>query len=135
MEGALPASSSAAETAAQAYYRLQQQAAGPLTSLGQAQALLAELLGCAQALLLENQRLAQQALAESENCRQAAEAVCDAAGAALRQEGGEAAPADRQRTAPALQAAEDSFQLFITVSVNVVYKMSADWRQMYQLRN
>ena len=218
-----PGPSATTEAAAQAYRRLHQQAAAPLTSLAQAQALLAELLAHQQALLLENQHLraTQQELASSENRLKAAEAVagmgsyeldiasgalhfseglyrlfgeepgsftpsrawlgarsrpedgavvaqvldqairdkqpyrythhirradgawrtlesqgrvvCDAAGTAIRVEGVVADQTDRQQVEHALQTAEDPFQLFITASVDVVYKMSADWQQMYQL--
>ena len=40
---------------------------------------------------------------------------------------------ERARTETALQASEERFRLFVTASSDVVYTMSADWRQMNQL--
>ncbi|MCC3156025.1 PAS domain-containing protein [Hymenobacter sp. 15J16-1T3B] len=59
--------------------------------------------------------------------------VVDAAGQPLRLEGVVQDQTERQGTAQALLASQEQFRLFVTASLNVVYQMSADWRQMYRL--
>jgi PAS domain S-box-containing protein len=59
--------------------------------------------------------------------------VCDAAGQVLRLEGIVQDNTEQQRAAQALRASEAQFQLFVTASSDVVYKMSADWQQLYHL--
>ena len=59
--------------------------------------------------------------------------VRDAAGQAARLEGVVEDITERQEAAQALRASEEQFRLFAAASLNPVYKMSADWRQMYQL--
>jgi PAS domain S-box-containing protein len=59
--------------------------------------------------------------------------VSSAAGQALRLEGVVEDKTEEQHTQQALQASEEQFRLFVLASADVVYKMSADWRQMYQL--
>ncbi|UOR06534.1 PAS domain-containing protein [Hymenobacter aerilatus] len=59
--------------------------------------------------------------------------VCNAAGAAVRLEGVVEDHTGQQQATQALQASEEQFRLFVTVSSDMVYKMSPDWHQMYFL--
>jgi PAS domain S-box-containing protein len=59
--------------------------------------------------------------------------VADAAGLAMRLEGVVQDKTTQQQTEHDLRASEEQFHLFATISLNPVYKMSADWRQMYRL--
>jgi PAS domain S-box-containing protein len=59
--------------------------------------------------------------------------VCDEADAAIRFEGVVEDKTDQQHTEQALRASEEQFKLFVLASSNVVYKVSSDWRHMYQL--
>jgi PAS domain S-box-containing protein len=59
--------------------------------------------------------------------------VGDAAGQPRRLEGVVEDKTDQQQAEQALRRSEEQFRLFVTASSDLVYKMSADWRQKYHL--